>query len=69
MNFKKDDNDHNGDNRPPPEPPPSNSKSTRKILLNKNIVDCRDQLSMRKDNHAYFRFNFVKFNYKNHSLL
>ena len=41
-------------NRPPPEPPPLNSKSTKQILINKNIVECRDQLTMRKDNYAYF---------------
>ena len=41
-------------NRPPPELPPPNSKSTRQILINKNKVECRDQLTTRKDNYAYF---------------
>ena len=53
INFEKDDNDHNDDNRPPPESPPPNSKSTRQII-NKNIVEFRDQLTIRKDNYAYF---------------
>ena len=53
INSEKDDNYHNDDNRPPPEPPPINSQ-TEKILMNKNIVKCRDQLTMRRDNYAYF---------------
>ena len=40
--------------RPPPEPPPPNSKSTGQILPNKNIVECRDQLTMRNNNYVYF---------------
>ena len=48
INSEKDDNNHNDDNRSPPEPPPTNSKSTRKMLINENIVDCRDQLTMQK---------------------
>ena len=42
------------ENRPPPEPSPPNSESTRQILTNKNIVECRDQLTMPKDNYVYF---------------
>ena len=42
------------ENRPSPEPPSPNYKSTRQILMNKNIVECRDQLTMRKDNYVYF---------------
>ena len=42
------------ENRPPPEPLPPNSKFIRHILMNKNIVECRDQLTMRKDNYVYF---------------
>ena len=54
INYEEDENDHKDDNRPPPEPPPPNSKSTRQILMNRKIVECRDQLTMRKNNHAYF---------------
>ena len=50
---EKDDNHNNDDNRPPPEPPPINSQ-TEKIITRENIVECRDQLTMRKDNYAYF---------------
>ena len=42
------------ENRPPLDPPLRNSKSTRQILTNKNIVECRDQLTIRKDNYVYF---------------
>ena len=54
ISSEKDDDDHNDDNRPPPELPPPNSKSNRQILMNRNIVECRDQLTMRKDKYAYF---------------
>ena len=37
----------------PPEPPPINSQ-TEKIITRKDIVECRDQLTTRKDNYAYF---------------
>ena len=53
INSGKNDNDHDNCNRPPPEPPPINSQ-TGKIITRKNVVECRDQLTMRKDNYAYF---------------
>ena len=53
MNSEKNENDHDDYNRPPPEPPPINFQ-TEKIITRKNIVECRDQLTMRKDNYAYF---------------
>ena len=49
----KNDNDHDDCNRPPPEPPPINTQ-TEKMITRKNLVECRDQLIMRKDNYAYF---------------
>ena len=54
IDSENDDNDHNDDSRPPPVPPPPNSKSNTQILMNKSIVECHDQLTMRKDNYAYF---------------
>ena len=53
INSEKNYNDHDDYNRPPPESPPINSR-TEKITTRKNIVECRDQLTMRKDNYAYF---------------
>ena len=53
-NLENDNNSEFEENRPPPEPPPPNSKSTRQILTNKNIFECCDQLTMRKDNYVYF---------------
>ena len=53
INSEKDDNHHNDDNRPPPGSPPINSQ-TENIITRKHIVECRDQLTMRKDNYAYF---------------
>ena len=53
INSGKNDNDHDNYNRPPPEPPAINSL-TEKIITRKNIVECRDQLTMLKDNYAYF---------------
>ena len=53
INSGKNDNDHDDYNRPPPEPPPINSQ-TEKIITKKNSVAYRDQLTMRKDNYAYF---------------
>ena len=53
INSEKYYNDHDDYNRPPPEPPPINSQ-TDKIITRKNIVEYRDQLTMRKDNYAYF---------------
>ena len=46
-------NVHDNYNRPPPEPTSINSQ-TEKLITRKNIVECRDQLTMRKDNYAYF---------------
>ena len=51
INSWKNDNDHDY-NRPPPDPP-INSQ-TEKIITRKNIVEYCDQLTMRKDNYAYF---------------
>ena len=53
-NLENDNNSEFEENRPPPEPPSTKSKSTRQMLMNKNIVECRDQLRMRKDNYVYF---------------
>ena len=55
INSEKDDDDDsdNNDNRPPPEPPPINFP-TEKLIARKNIVERRDQLTMRKDNYACF---------------
>ena len=53
INSAKNDNDHDDYNRPLPVPPPINSQ-TEKIITRKNLVECRDQLTMRKDNYAYF---------------
>ena len=53
-NVKNYNNSESEEIRPPPESPLPNSKSTRKILTNKNIVECCDQLTMRKDNYVYF---------------
>ena len=52
-NDEKSNNSESEENRPRPKPPTPNSKSTRQILMNKNIVECRDQLTMRKDNYVY----------------
>ena len=53
INSGKNDNDHHNYNHPPLEPPPINSQ-TKKIITRKNLVECRDQLTIRKDNYAYF---------------
>ena len=53
INSEKIDNDHDNYNRPPPEPPPINTQ-TEKIITRKNLVECRDQLTMLKGNDAYF---------------
>ena len=43
------------ENRPPPEPPPAEKDLPAiKLTTNRNIIECRDQLTMRKDNYAYF---------------
>ena len=54
VNAENYNNSESEENRPPPEPTPPNSKSTRQILTHKNIVECRDQLTMQKDNYVYF---------------
>ena len=53
INSRKNDDDHDNYNRPPPDSPPTNSQ-TEKIITKKNSVECRNQLTMRKDNYAYF---------------
>ena len=53
INPEKIDNEHDNYNRPPPEPLPINSQ-TEKIITRKNLVECYDQLTMRKDNYVYF---------------
>ena len=45
INSEKDDDDHNDDNI---------NFQTEKIIIRKIIVECCDQLIMRKDNYAYF---------------
>ena len=52
--FENYNNSEYEENRLPSKPPPPNSKSTREILTNKNTVECRDQLTMRKDNYVHF---------------
>ena len=53
MNFEKDDDDHYYDNHQPSEPPPINSP-TEKMIKKKNIVECHDLLTIRKDNYVHF---------------
>ena len=53
INSEKIDNDHDNYNRPPSEPPPINSQR-EKIITRKNLLQCRDQLTMQKDNYTYF---------------
>ena len=43
--------------RPPPEPPPDQPSTSGFPRTQKNIIECRDQLTMRKDNNAYFVSN------------
>ena len=43
--------------RPPPEPPPDQLSTSGLPRTQKNIIECRDQLAMRKDNYAYFVSN------------
>ena len=38
--------------RPPPEPPPNQPSTSGLPRTQKNIIECRDQLIMRKDNYA-----------------
>ena len=47
-NGKNSDNSESEENRPPLEPPPSNSKSTRQILMSKNVVECHNQSTIWK---------------------
>ena len=53
INSEKNDNNHDDYNRPRPELPHINSQ-TENVVTRKNIVGCRDQLTMRKDNYTYF---------------
>ena len=53
-NVEISNNSESEGNRPPTEPLPPNFKSTRQMLMNRNIVECRDQSTMRKDNYVYF---------------
>ena len=40
--------------RPPPEPPSDQPSTSGLPRTQKDIIECRDQLTMRKDNYAYF---------------
>ena len=40
--------------RPPPEPPPDQPSTSGLPKTQKNIIEWRDQLTIRKDNYAYF---------------
>ncbi|XP_033229129.1 protein PFC0760c-like [Belonocnema kinseyi] len=42
------------DNRPPPKPSPIEISLSSRFYPNKNIVEYRDKMSMRKDNYLYF---------------
>ena len=54
MNSEKNVNDNDDYNRLPPEAPPINSQ-TEKIIMRENLVELLIiQLTMRKDNYAYF---------------
>ena len=50
-NSKNSDENDFTEERPPPEPHPSKSGFSKPA---KSITECRDQLTMRKDNYAYF---------------
>ena len=43
--------------RPPSEPLPDQPSTSGLPSTQKNIIECRDQLTMRKDNYAYFVCN------------
>ena len=46
--------EYNFKERPPPEPPPDLPSTSGLSKPQKNVIECRDQLTMRKDNYAYF---------------
>ena len=50
---KSDEYDFTGE-RPPPEPPPDQPSTSGLPRTQKNIIECREQLTIRKDNYAYF---------------
>ena len=56
-NSKNSDEDDFTKERPPPEPPPDQPSTSGLFKTQKNIMECRDQLTMRKDNYAYFVSN------------
>ena len=56
-NSKNSDNGNFTKEKPPPEPPPDQPSTSELFMTQKNIIECRDQLTMRKDNHAYFVTN------------
>ena len=45
------------DERSPLEPPPDQPSTSGLPRTQKNIIECRDQLTIRKDNYAYFVSN------------
>ena len=42
------------EDRPPPEPPPDLPSTSGLSNPQKNVIDCRDQLTIKKVNYAYF---------------
>ena len=54
---KNSDEDDFTEERPHPEPPSDQPSTSRFFKTQKNIIECRDQLTMRKDNYAYFVTN------------
>ena len=53
-NSKNSDVDDFTEERPPPEPPPDQPSTSGLPRTQKNIIECRTQLTTRKDNYAYF---------------
>ena len=49
-NPKNSDVDDFTEERPPPEPPPNQPSTSGLPRIQKNLIECRDQLTMRKDN-------------------
>ena len=56
-NSKNSDEDDFTRERPPPEPPADQPSTSGLPRTQKNIIECRDLLTMRKDNYAYFVSN------------